>query len=82
MFKLGEPALFGSKRIAYEYARISKYPWHMKNGIKNFREKHPDPQLSLKWSMIPCVCGKKIIVSQCFAVISVLTRDMIIFCCR
>ena len=41
VFKLGEPALSGSKKIAYEYARISRYPWHMKNGIKNFREKHP-----------------------------------------
>ena len=29
------------KRIAYIYARISQYPWHMKNEIKNFREKHP-----------------------------------------
>ena len=41
VFKLGEPTLLGSKKIAYEYARISRYPWHMKNGIKNFREKHP-----------------------------------------
>ena len=41
VFKLGEPVLLGSKRIAYEYARISRYPWHMKNGIKNFREKYP-----------------------------------------
>ena len=37
VFKLGEPAMLGGKRIAYEYARISRYPWHMKNGIKNFR---------------------------------------------
>ena len=41
VFKLGEPTLLGSKKIAYEYARISRYPWHMKNGIKNFCEKHP-----------------------------------------
>ena len=39
VFKLGDPALLGSKEIAYEYACISRYPWHMKNGIKNFREK-------------------------------------------
>ena len=39
LFKLGEPVLLGSKRVAYEYARISRYPYHMKNGIKNFCEK-------------------------------------------
>ena len=49
VFKLGEPALLGSKKIAYEYARISRYPWHMKNGIKNFRrEKHPGSIIILK----------------------------------
>ena len=48
VFKLGEPALLGSKKIAYEYARISRYPWHMKNGIKNFREKHPVSIIILK----------------------------------
>ena len=31
VFKLGEPALLGSKKIAFEYACISRYPWHMKN---------------------------------------------------
>ena len=41
VFTLGEPALLGSKRIAYEYACILRYHWHMKNGIKNFLEKHP-----------------------------------------
>ena len=41
VFKLGEPALLGSKKIAYEYACISRYPWYVKNGIKNFRKKHP-----------------------------------------
>ena len=41
MFKLGNSVLLGSKRIAYDYARISRYPWHMKNGIKNVCEKHP-----------------------------------------
>ena len=35
VFKLGEPALLGSKKIAYEYACISRYPWHMKNEIKH-----------------------------------------------
>ena len=48
VFKLGEPILLGSKRITYEYARISRYPWHMKNGIKNFREKHPGSIIILK----------------------------------
>ena len=36
VFKLGEPVLLGSKKIAYEYACISRYSWHMKNGIKTF----------------------------------------------
>ena len=48
MFRLGEPVLLGSKRIAYEYACISRYPWHMKNGIKNFLEKHPGSIIILK----------------------------------
>ena len=48
VFKLGEPALLGSKRIAYEYACISRYPCHMKNGIKNFHEKHPGSIIILK----------------------------------
>ena len=81
VFKLGEPVLLGSKRIAYEYARISRYPWHMKNGIKNFREKHPGSIIILKMVNDPLrVWKKKIVLSQCFDVISVLTRDMIIFC--
>ena len=33
VFKLGEPAMLESKKIAYEYACISRYLWHMKNGI-------------------------------------------------
>ena len=37
IFKLGEPILLGSIKIVYEYARILRYPWHLKNGIKNFR---------------------------------------------
>ena len=41
VFKLGVPVLLGSKGITYEYACISRYPWHMKNKIKSFREKHP-----------------------------------------
>ena len=40
VFKLGEPALIGRKGIAYERTCISRYPWHMKNGIKKFRQKH------------------------------------------
>ena len=48
VFKLGEPVLLRSKRIAYEYAHISIYPWHIKNGIKNFREKYPGSIIILK----------------------------------
>ena len=48
VFKFCEPALLGSKKIAYEYACISRYPWHMKNGIKNFREKYPGYIIILK----------------------------------
>ena len=48
VFKLGEPALLGSKKIVYEYACISQYPWQMKNGIKKFREKHPGCLMILK----------------------------------
>ena len=44
MFKLGGPALLGSKKIAYEY----EYPWHMKNRIKNFHKKHPGSITILK----------------------------------
>ena len=33
VFKLGEPAMLESKKIPYEYACISRYLWHMKNGI-------------------------------------------------
>ena len=47
-FKLGEPAFLGSKRITYECACISRYPWHVKNGINNFREKHPGSIIILK----------------------------------
>ena len=36
------------KKIAYEYACISRYPWHMKNGIKNFHEKNPGSIIILK----------------------------------
>ena len=48
VFKLGKPVLLGNKRIAYEYARISRYPWHMKNGIKNFLVKHTGSIITLK----------------------------------
>ena len=38
--KLGDPALLGSKKIAYENARISRYPWgiwkmELKTFVKN-----------------------------------------------
>ena len=53
VFKLGELALIGSKRIAYEYTCISRYPWHMKNGIKNFPKKHPGSIIILKMANNP-----------------------------
>ena len=80
VFKLGEPALLRSKKIAYEYAFISRYPWHMKNRIKNFCEKHPGSTIILKMVNDPLRLWKKITASQCFNVIFVLTKDMIIFC--
>ena len=48
VLKLGKPALLGIKKIAYEYACISKHPWRMKNEIKNFRRKHPGSIIILK----------------------------------
>ena len=48
VFKSGEPALLGNKKISYEYACISRYPWHMRNEIKNFRERHPGSIIILK----------------------------------
>ena len=69
VFKLGEPVLLGSKRIAYEYARISRYPWHMKNGIKNFREKYPGSIIILKMVNDPLRVWKKnhsITIFQCY----------------
>ena len=39
LFKLGDPPLLGSKNIGYEYACISRYPWHVKNEVKNYCEK-------------------------------------------
>ena len=59
VFKLGEPAFIGSKRIAYEYTCISRYPWHMKNGIKNFPEKHPGSIIILKMANNPLRVWKK-----------------------
>ena len=48
VFKLGELGLLGSKRVSYEYACIWRYPWHTKNGINNFRKKHPGSTITLK----------------------------------
>ena len=69
MFKLGEPTLLGSKRIAYEYACISRYPWHMKNGIKKIREKHPRSIIILKMVNDPLRLWKEnhsITVFRCY----------------
>ena len=69
VFKLGEPVLLGSKRIAYEYPCISRYPWHMKNEIKNFREKHPGSIIILKMVNNPLRVWKgnhSIAMFQCY----------------
>ena len=79
MFKLGDPALLGSKKIGYEDALISRYSWYIKNGIKNFHEKHPRSIIILQMVNSHLCVLKKIIALQCFDVISVLTKDMIIF---
>ena len=71
--KLGEPVLLGSKRIAYEYACIWRYPWHMKNGIKNFRKKHPGSIIILKMVNDPLRVWKEnhsITMSRCYSRIS------------
>ena len=69
MFKLGEPALLGSKRIAYEHECISRYSWHIKNGIKNFREKYPGSINILKMVNDPLLVWKEnqsITMFQCY----------------
>ena len=69
VFKLGEPALSGSKRIVYEYACISRYRWHMKNGIKKFREKHLRSIIILKMVNDPLRVWKEnhsITVFRCY----------------
>ena len=75
VFKLGEPALLGSKMNAYEYACISRYPGHIKNGIKNIRENDSGSIIILKMANKPL----RNITSQCVDVVSILTMDMIIF---
>ena len=69
VFKLGEPALLGSKKIANEYACILQYPWHMENGIKNFCEKHPGSIVILKMVNNPLRAWKEnysITIFQCY----------------
>ena len=75
VFKLGESALLGSKMSAYEYACISRYPGHIKNWIKNFHENDSGSIIILKMANKPL----RNIISQCFNVVSILTKDMIIF---
>ena len=58
VFKLGELTLLGSNKIAYEYACM-RYPWHMKNGNKNFREKYPGSIIILKLVNDPLRVWKK-----------------------
>ena len=48
VFKLSESALQSSKRINYKYACVSRLSWHLKTGIKNFREKNPGSIIILK----------------------------------
>ena len=59
VFKLSEPVLSGSKRIAYEYARISRY----------FCEKHPGSIIILKMVNDPLRVWKEnhsITVFRCY----------------
>ena len=68
VLKLGELTLLGSNKIAYEYACM-RYPWHMKNGIKNFREKHHGSIIILKLVNDPLRVWKKnhsITMFQCY----------------
>ena len=80
MFKLDEPALLGSKKIAYKYARISRYPWHIKNGIKDFREKHPGSIIMLKMVNDPLRVWKEnhsITMFRCyFDITNILTTSL------
>ena len=80
VFKLGEPALLWSKKIAYEYACISRYPWRMKNGINNFREKHPGSIIILKMVNDPLRIRKENLSITFLDVTSVYTKGIIIFC--
>ena len=69
VFKLGEAVLLGSKKSFYEYARISRYPCHMKNGIKKLREKHPGSIIILKMVNVPLLVWKEnhsITMFRCF----------------
>ena len=59
LFKLGEPALLGSKKIAYEYEYISRYPWHVKNGIKTFCEKYPGSIIILEMVNVTFACVER-----------------------
>ena len=59
VFKLGELALLGSKRIAYEYAYISRYLWHVKNGIKTFCEKYPGSIIILEMVNVTFACVER-----------------------
>ena len=73
MFTLGKPTFLGSKRIAYEYACILQYHWHMKNGIKNFLERHPGSIIILKMINDPLRVWKEnhsITMFQCYVRIS------------
>ena len=74
VFKLGEPALLGSKRITYEYACILRYTWHMENGIKKFHEKYPGSKIILKMVNYPLRVWK-----ENHSITISVTRDMIIF---
>ena len=51
-----------------------------KMGLEAFVKKHPESIIILKMVNDPLFVWKKIIASQCFDVILVLTKGMIIFC--
>ena len=79
MFKLGEPAFLGSNRIAYKHACISRYPWHMKNGINDFHEKHLGPIIIPKLVNDSLRVWKENRASYCFDATSLLTKSIITF---
>ena len=64
MFKSGEAVLLESKRITYEYACVSQYPWHMKNVINRFFGKRGASIIMLKMVSGPLHVWKEVKASH------------------